>query len=59
MGESLMERRRVADEVLRDVKAFYEGESRIALRCSLNPKFKTLNSKQYQNSKHKIQNTAF
>ena len=27
MGESLMERRRVIDEVLRDVKIFYEGES--------------------------------
>tara|TARA_Y100000310_G_scaffold313175_1_gene361196 strand:- start:220 stop:333 length:114 start_codon:yes stop_codon:yes gene_type:complete len=27
MGESLTERRRVVDEVLRDVKTFYEGES--------------------------------
>ena len=26
MDESLMERRRVIDEVLRDVKVFYEGE---------------------------------
>jgi hypothetical protein len=27
MGESLTERRRVIDEVLRDVKIFYERES--------------------------------
>ena len=27
MGESLTERRRVVDEVLRNVKTFYEGES--------------------------------
>ena len=26
MDESLMERRRVIDEVLRDVKVFYDGE---------------------------------
>jgi hypothetical protein len=27
MGESLIERRRVTDEVLRDVKVFYRGRS--------------------------------
>ena len=29
MDESLMERRRVVDEVLRDVKIFYRGEIRL------------------------------
>ncbi len=33
MGESLMERRRVADEVLRDVKAFYRGENPDLFGC--------------------------
>jgi len=31
MGESLTERRRVVDEVLRDVKTFYEGRSLLTL----------------------------
>ena len=31
MDESLTERRRVVDEVLRDVKTFYEGESLLML----------------------------
>ncbi len=31
MGESLTERRRVVDEVLRDVNTFYEGESILML----------------------------
>jgi len=31
MGESLTERHRVVDEVLRDVKTFYEGESWVSL----------------------------
>jgi len=31
MGESLTERRRVVDEVLRDVKTFYEGGSLLTL----------------------------
>ena len=31
MGESLIERRRVMDEVLRDVNIFYERESRAPL----------------------------
>jgi len=32
MGESLTERRRVVDEVFRDVNTFYEGEIRL-VRC--------------------------
>ena len=31
MDESLMERRRVIDEVFRDVKVFYEGGSLLTL----------------------------
>ncbi len=31
MGESLTERRRVVDEVLRDVNTFYEGGSLLTL----------------------------